>query len=231
MKFFFQKSPTNDGFTIIEVLIAGGLMTVLMLGFASMMKNQQDQILALRIVSTRDHLRNLDDRYISLPVAIETSLGASTYSGNLMLKTCMQGNAPSANACPNGSTGVFPKCCVAGTYDFFLSDPADLNKTSFFSGTSATPTRYDVDGAICNVRVAELEHENNIGFDDLFIKNAFAQARRRRSLLPPRCIFELASFLQTECQNGDPTCETAYIVSTKYRLQLVPGIQPPAGPV
>ncbi|MEK6580314.1 MAG: prepilin-type N-terminal cleavage/methylation domain-containing protein, partial [Bdellovibrionota bacterium] len=66
----FKNQP---GFGLIEVMVAAGLLGVMALGAATMFKQQNDQILALRIVSTRDNLRNLSDKYVADSGAIAVS--------------------------------------------------------------------------------------------------------------------------------------------------------------
>ena len=176
-----------------------------------MFKQQNDQILALRIVSTRDNLRNLSDKYVADSGAIAVSTDntlplkfpGATDLGNQVLDRCRNGNPAGATTCPTGSGGAFPNCCPGNVNtDFSLVDPGDPAATNkkWFSGITSNPTRYDVDGVTCTTA-------------------------------SNRCILQLTTSFIATCPLAAASCTQASSVSTSYRLQLAPTFSPPAGPI
>ncbi len=204
----------KSGFGIAETLVAAGILGTMAMTMATLVAQQNRQILSLRLTATRDQHKNLAEKYISDIESINTSLNSLKFisandSGNQFLNRCLNGNGI-ATTCPPGGTGIFPDCCVAKdaggnplSQDFFLADPGDPSATNKkrFAGTNASPARYDIDGAPC-------------------------------ATASSRCILELVTSFIATCAGGAVRCAQAApnAVRTRYEIRLASGFSPPAGP-
>lgn len=214
-KFFFSVKKVlfpSSGFSLIELLIGLSIFAISSLAMATLMAQQFTQIQTMRMIRTRDALKANADMYISSTQIVQASLKSDSFSyasnlGNQTLERCANGNG-TATACPVGSSGVFPKCCVAMSsgaqvkHEFNLVDVTDSSATNkrAFSGVTANPSRYDIEGVPCLVASKS-------------------------------CMFQLSSNFSAVCPTAsDATCEKADFINTSYTLEPAAGVDSLIGP-
>ncbi len=126
-----QKNP-NRGFSLVEILVALGIMAGLMLGIVTLVENTNKSSMATRLSLTRDRLTNLVTLYVSRTAALKNSL---THANNSYFERCVNSNIAGTTDCTAGTT-----------YALTLLEPVGTN---IFAGTTAAPSRYDANGAPC----------------------------------------------------------------------------------
>lgn len=135
---------SENGFGITETIVALAILSVLVLGVAESMKNIQDSLRATRITSSRDTLRNLLDRYIGDPSALQKS---STHPQNSALRCCILTGQEAINA------GCNPPSCDETEKDLALLSPTG----SVMSGVQAQPAIFDQSGGPCPVGASAVQ--------------------------------------------------------------------------
>ena len=145
----------------METLIGTTFLTGLSLLFVTFMNSQNESVLGLRTVSTRDNLRNLVAKYVNSPKVMgKSALYAGPNNlGNIALDYCLNGTILTS---PSPTCASPPNCCVDNTatpQPFNLIDPGSSGGTILFAGTDAlvnppfstifNPVRYDATGKRC----------------------------------------------------------------------------------
>lgn len=119
----------KHGFSLIEVMITVGILSIIALGtatmFSNMLKSQKD----IRAMSNRDYVVELVKHFAGSPAAIARS---ATEAGNADLNRCL---------------GVSGGTCTGNTLinTFTLYDSAGTP----IAGPSTAPIRYTIEGARC----------------------------------------------------------------------------------
>lgn len=209
---FYQIS--HYGFSLIQVLISIGVMSIVAMGMLHMFTADQKRLIMTRQMSSRDSIKMLADRYILDSKIITDSSLSTNYpslganiEGNRALDYCLNGHpvAPTPQ-CP---ALQHPNCCNAVVdQPFHILDPSDSSHTKRFSGTDAatspfattsfSPVRYSIDGGICTIA-------------------------------DPNCPLELVTTFTAECPGAAPTCDGAERVLVNYALRGAAGITPAGG--
>jgi len=210
-----MTESSNRGFSLTEVMVTIGIMSIVALAILQLQATDQQRLLSNRQMSSRDTIKRLADRYIldskvildSATITNYTALG-SNIEGNRALDYCL--NGPPAAATPLCPAAQWPSCCnVVTDQPFNILDPSDPSHTMLFAGTDAastpmaatnfTPVRYDINGNICNTP-------------------------------SPDCSLELVATFNAEClPSGSTNCNLADRVLVNYKLRGATGITPTGG--
>ncbi len=209
----FQDGVSSKGFSIMELIMATGILSIIALTFLQLQSSWQKSLLNNRQIASRDSIKSLADRYIlDLNVIQKSALKAnysalsSNIAGNEALDYCINGDPSGPTAqCP---TGVACSKAVINQ-PFHILDPADPTHTKRFSGTEAasggsfatttlSPVRYDINGLACTSPT-------------------------------PDCALELVTTYNANCSAGAANCNGASEVFISYKLQNAPGVTPTSG--
>lgn len=213
IKFISRQWKSSKGFSLMEMLVAAGILSIIALAFLQLQSTWQKSLLNNRQMASRDSIKSLADRYIlDLNVIQKSATKAnytallSNFAGNEALDYCLNGDPPAPTVqCP---TGV--QCCKAVTdQPFHILDPADPTHTTRFSGTDAAtggafattnlaPVLYDINGLVCTTP-------------------------------SPDCALELVTTYNATCQGGGSKCSGASEIFINYSLRNAPGIIPTSG--
>lgn len=120
------------GFSLVEILVALGVMSILMLGIITLVENTNKSGMATRMALTRDRLTNLVTLYISRTGALKNSI---INAGNANFDRCV-----------NTSIAGTLDCTAGPVNDLFLLEPVGA---TVFAGPPANPSRYDANGGPC----------------------------------------------------------------------------------
>jgi len=213
IKLMSRQWKSSKGFSLMEMLVAAGILSIIALGFLQIQSSWQKSLLNNRQMASRDSIKALADRYILDLKVIQNSAEKVNYSalssniaGNEALDYCINGDPASPTAqCPTGS-----QCCKAITdQPFHILDPSDPTHTTRFSGTDAvaggafatttlSPVRYDINGLVCTTP-------------------------------SPDCALELVTTYTATCLGGGAKCSGASEIFINYNLRNIPGITPTGG--
>jgi hypothetical protein len=131
----------KKGQSLIQVLVAAAMLSVLMLSFMSFQQWQQKTILSSQAVMSRNFLQLRVERYLLDPTLLNKTF-SDPGLGNVALNNCINGF---------GSPPVI-SCAAATGKGFSLVDPWGVR----IAGTSIVdPVRYDYSGAPCAVASAQ----------------------------------------------------------------------------
>ncbi|MCM2322852.1 MAG: type II secretion system GspH family protein [Oligoflexia bacterium] len=136
-------SNRRAGFTLIEILIAFGVLGTLSLIMLTLMTNLQKDVRRLRDKGDRSLASYYLDQVITTQDGVRSS--AELLPANEALRACVIGGA--VGACTSD-------CCKANIdHEFILLDPRDLNSDpaarAKLSGKTSAPLSYNLDGTVC----------------------------------------------------------------------------------
>ncbi len=186
------------GSSLIQVMIALGLFSIVSVIFVQWMDQQNKQIAALRISISKDILRVQLANYArnSAVINFSTAYRGPDSDGNLSLDYCNDGaTSPTPATPPAFCTGA--DCCVQNDVStpryFKMMDPTVPAGTVMFAGTDTNPARYDTYGNSCNpaTTVASLA-----------------------------CPFEVVSSFVAVCPGGAAKCPRASGVSIRFEISI-----------
>jgi hypothetical protein len=142
----------SEGFGLLEVIITGGMLSLLVLTLTSFSDFMNSGTRTLRKVSARDRVVSGIQRIAGMPAALRNSMRAAAPDGvtplNPELKACIVGNPPAS-------------CRTGVEYPFTLFGPMLwLSNTGAVLGASRvagpkgapTPTRFDLFARPCTVQ-------------------------------------------------------------------------------
>jgi hypothetical protein len=194
----------NKGFSLIEVLIAGALLTVVGLGVASLIKGQSQQLSTLRTYSSRDQLKAQLDYAVNSLASSFASVGGpnstitianSISANNGLLFHCLNGtngaNGCSANSWIDGA-GVTRNSAPVPFY-LISSSSQYLDAASALGGPDAQPVFYDRTGRRCTFAESGTTGNQN-------------------------CYIRVRSYYAVTCPSLSQTCQRADKVMMGYVL-------------
>lgn len=202
----------SRGFSLVEILVVVGIMSIVAVGVMQIQTTDQMRLLSSRQMSSRDTVKMLADRYVldykiikdSATSANYTALG-SNFAGNEALDYCLETPAAPTVLCP---AGTHPNCCKAVTdQPFHILEPSnpsvrfsgtDAASGGSFTTTSSSPVRYDINGRTCTSP-------------------------------GPECALELVSTYTATCPSGLPECSSAERIFINYSLRGSAGVTPMGG--
>lgn len=192
----------SKGFGLVEVLIAAGVGSVVMMGMSSMMTSMNLSVRGTRTMASRDELKTRIAREAGNPQALKKSVtftDTTTYPGFAV------GPGSDLDKCSNGSP---PNGCVAvvsgvnQSYGFTLTDAFGV---PIAGPDTAHAAVYDINGAFCG---------NNS------VKPANANCP----------ILVTASFKPT-CASGLDQCDRAATIDVQYSISQASGVTLNGGPM
>lgn len=194
-----RPSGAHAGFSLVEVLVALGVLGGMSLIVLSIGNLQNNTLQGSQAVATRDQLKTLLDRYLTSRTLLKNSLEYTGNAGNRELNYCINGVQGEENfpECPTPHEAG-QACCphvASGSKSFVVLDPSDPAKSRILSGTEDAPARFDIHGAPCASKSAQ-------------------------------CSLEVVSRFVSTC--ADPTqekCATASRVIVKYEVRQADGTQ------
>jgi hypothetical protein len=188
----------KQGFSLIEVLIAGAMMTVVGLGVATMINGQNRQVSNIRAYSSRDQVRAQLDQAINSYAALVASTGGP--GSTTAIATAISANNNALFNCING-TGPCVQTAGGASLSFYLI-PAGaqfLDQNEAIAGTTAQPVYYDKNGRRCT----------------------FAESGVNGTTT---CFLRARAAFGTYCPGGVTPCTVAEKITVSYTLDQAPGV-------
>ncbi len=231
---FFTKLKKNAGVTLVELMVAVGVFSVVAGGVSVFLSQQQ---LMVRKLQQRLQIRSiarLVERTLQNPAALRASADYGSSLGNGQLKKCLrsQGEAQATNsACSDTDFTKQVSFDLLGQLSDSSSITTSRIQRALVSGEDARPALYRlVDGApcsrdnrpdrnTCNVEVRTYFWATCAPLDTLGFANV--------SNLDPGNLWGLIFFalMQRSAPTATPTtCLSAQSIHLRYQIRYVPGI-------
>lgn len=198
----WRRALGSQGFGLVEVLIAAGIGSVIMMGMSSMMTSMNLSVRGTRTMASRDELKTRIAREAGNPQALKTSI---TFSDTTTYPGFAIGAGSNLDKCANGTT---PNGCVAivsgaqQSYGFTLTDTFAV---PIAGPDTAHAAVFDINGAFCG-------------------NNSVKPANTNCPILVT------ASFKPT-CPNFQNQCDRASSIDVQYTITQASGVTLNGGPM
>lgn len=200
----------ENGFGLVDVIVAAGIGSVIMLSMSTMMSNMSNSLRGSRTVASRDQLMTRIGREATNVTSLQASFaftGSSTYPGfpsnaGSMFYNCVNGAPPNGCVAKDSSGDLSYGFTLTDSFSSPIAGPG-LPMNSPGAATDANAAVYDVNGALC--------------------------ANKADQAPSATCQILVTTTFSPKCSNNQSTCAQASSITINYTLAQASGITSPSG--